>query len=210
MVEEMLTRVRSSDSSRDEVDSMSTAVLPGTMTTEELLAMPDDGVERWLIRGELREKPMTVRNRIHSKLVITVGYVLEHWRRSQPEPRGEVVGGEAGCRLQRTPDSTVGIDVAYISAEVAARRTDDTTLIDGAPILAVEILSPSDTQEQIDEKIDEYLRAGVALVWIIDPHDRAVLIYRQGEELEAVNIRQELNGEPYLPGFRVRVAELFA
>ena len=44
-----------------------------TVTTEQLLAMPDDGMERWLIRGELREKPMTVRNRFHSRALIRVG-----------------------------------------------------------------------------------------------------------------------------------------
>jgi hypothetical protein len=115
---------------------MNTAVQPGLMTTEELLAMPDDGVERWLIRGMLREKrgeqvgdkPRTVRNRWHSKLVSTVSHVLEQWRRNQAEPRGEVLGGEVGCRLRRTPDSTVGIDVTYISAEVAARRPEEPEL----------------------------------------------------------------------------------
>src|SRR5439155_16942537 len=134
------------------------------MTTEDLLAMPDDGVERWLIRGELREKrppeggpPMTVRNRYHSQALICVGTELELWRRTQPEPRGQVLGGEAGVRLRGTPDSTVGVDVVYVPPEVVAKQTDDTTPIDGVPLLAVEILSPSDTQEEIDEKIDEYL-----------------------------------------------------
>ena len=64
---------------------------------------------------------------------------------------------------------------------MATREVDDTTLVDGAPVLVVEILSPNDVQEQIDEKIDEYLAAGVLLVWVIDPHDRTVLIYRKGE-----------------------------
>jgi Uma2 family endonuclease len=50
----------------------------------------------------------------------------------------------------------------------------------------------------------------VALVWIIDPHDRTVLIYRPGQEPELVNVRQELSGEPHLPGFRVVVGQLFA
>ena len=59
------------------------------------------------------------------------------------------------------------------------------------------------TQEQIDEKVDDYLRAGVALVWVIDPHDRTVTIYRKGVEPELVNINQELSGEPELPGFRI-------
>ena len=85
----------------------------------------------------------------------------------------------------------------------------ETSLIDGVPVLVVEILSPSDTQEQIDEKIDDYLRAGVAVVWIIDPHDKTVLIYRKDAEPELLNITQELSGEPHLPGFRVPVGEIF-
>src|SRR5688500_3867044 len=131
------------------------------MKTEELLAMPDDGVERWLIRGELREKrpqeggpPMTVRNRFHSRVVMFVGHVLLNWLEKQPEPRGQIFGGEAGVRLRGTPESTVGMDVVYVTPEVVAKQTEDTTLIDGVPMLVVEILSPSDTQEEIDEKID--------------------------------------------------------
>jgi Uma2 family endonuclease len=189
---------------------MSVAAAPRPMTTEEMLALPEDGVERWLIRGQLREKPMTVRNRWHSRIMIRVGKLLDNWLDQQPEPRGSVLGGEAGVRLRRTPDSTVGIDVVYISAEAAARQTDETTLIDGPPILAVEILSPNDTQEEIDEKIDDYLQAGVPLVWIINPRRRTVEIFRPGAEPEMVNVRQELSAEPHLPGFRVQVAQFFA
>lgn len=189
------------------------------MTTEQLLALPDDGVERWLIRGQLREKPaslgqlrgkkMTVRNRWHSRVMIRVGYLLESWLQQQPEPRGSVLGGEAGVRLRRDPDSTVGVDVVYVSAEVAARCPDDTTLIDGVPVLAVEILSPNDTQDEINDKIDEYLAVGVPVVWIIDTRHRTVTIYRPDQEPEMVNAGQELSGEPHLPGFRVPVASLF-
>jgi Uma2 family endonuclease len=180
------------------------------MTTEELLALPDDGVERWLIQGQLREKPMTVRNRWHSRILIRLGQLLSEWLDRQPEPRGELLGGEAGCRLRRNPDTTVGVDLIYISAELAAREPTDTTLIDGVPILAVEILSPSDKEEETNEKVDDYLSAGVALVWIVDPHDRTVLVYRPGVEPELFNVRQELSGEPHLPGFRVPVAHIFA
>lgn len=180
------------------------------MTTEQLLAMPDDGVERWLIRGQLREKPMTYRNRWHSRTLVRICRFLDVWLDQQPAPRGAVLGGEAGVRLRRDPDTTVGIDVIYVSAEVAAYQPADTTVIDGVPVLAVEILSPSNTVEEIDEKIDSYRAAGVPLVWIVDPHDRTVTIYRPNQEPETVNIRQELSGEPHLPGFRVPVADLFA
>jgi Uma2 family endonuclease len=179
------------------------------MTTEQLLALPDDGVERWLIRGQLRERPMTYRNRWHGRVTVRVARFLDAWLDQRPQPRGSVLAGDAGVRLARDPDTIVGVDVVYVSAEVMARQSDETTLIDGVPILAVEILSPSNTQEEIDEKLDQYLAAGVALVWLIDPHDRTVTIYRPGEAPQFVNDRQELSGEPHLPGFRVAVAELF-
>lgn len=113
-------------------------------------------------------------------------------------------------RLTHDPDTTVGIDVIYISAEMAAQEPDDTTIVDGVPVLAVEILSPKNTVEEIDEKIYQYLEAGVPLVWIVDTRDRTVTIYRPGQEPELVNARQELSGDPELPSFRVRVADLFA
>jgi len=189
------------------------ATVASSMTTAELLALPEDGMERWLIAGELRERPgeypMTVRNRFHSTTLICTGTELENWRRLQPPPRGRVLGGEAGVRLARDPDTTVGIDIIYVSAEVVVRQTEETTLIDGVPVLAVEILSPSDTLEDIHEKIDAFLAAGVALVWIIDPYDRTVRVYRPNAEPELFNVKQELSGEPILPGFRVPVARLF-
>src|SRR5438270_9622952 len=93
---------------------MSVAIAEAVTTTEELLEMPQNGTERWLIRGQLRERTMTVRNRWHSRIMVCVAHVLENWRERQPEPRGSVLCGEAGCRLRRDPDSTVGIDVVYI------------------------------------------------------------------------------------------------
>jgi Uma2 family endonuclease len=187
------------------------------MTTEDLLALPDDGVERWLINGQLRENHgqlrvngMTVRNRKLSRIMIRVGKLLDNWLDQQPEPRGSVLGGEAGVRLRRNPNMTVGIDVLYVSAEVAAQESEDTTLIDGVPVLVVVILSPNDTQEQVDEKIDGYLQVGVALVWVIDPHYRTVEVFRPSAEPEMFNIREELSGEPHLPGFSVPVAQIFS
>lgn len=186
---------------------MATVAMP--MTTEEMLALPENGVERWLIAGELRERPMTVRNRFHSRTMICVGTELELWLRQQPSPRGQVLGGEAGVRLSRDPDTTVGIDVVYVSAEVVVAQTGDTTLIDGVPTLAVEILSPKDTVEDIHDKLALYRLAGVPLVWILDPYSQTVTVHRPDAEPELFNIHRELSGEPHLPGFRVPVARLF-
>ena len=56
----------------------------------------------------------------------------------------------------------------------------------------------------------EYLAVGVALVWIVDPHDQTAAVYRANAEPELVNIRQVLNGEPHLPSLRVAAAQIFA
>lgn len=179
------------------------------MTTDELLALPDDGVERWLINGELREKPMTKRNRFHSRLMVRIAHLLETWLEQQTQPRGEVLGGEAGVILSRGPDNTVGIDVVYISPGVIAKQTDETTMIEGVPTLVVEILSPNDVKQEIDEKVDAYLKVGVPLIWIVDPHDRTILVHRPDARPQLFNDTQELAAEPHLPGFRVAVSQIF-
>ncbi len=188
---------------------MSTAELPKLITIEEFLALPDD-MDRELIRGEVRERPMTKRNRFHAGAEATLARLIGNWAMGLPVPHGKVYSGEVGCILQRDPDSTVGIDVAYFSAETVARQSKATTMIDGAPVLAVEVLSPSDKLEEIAEKISLYLNSGVGLVWIVDPHFKTVTIYRNGAEPELVNINQQLTAEPHLPGLVIKVQELFS
>jgi Uma2 family endonuclease len=134
---------------------------------------------------------------------------LDSWLDEQPAPRGQVLTGEAGIILRHDPDTTVGVDVAYVPAEVMVRQTADTTLIDGVPLLIVEILSPSDVTENIHEKIDSYLESGVLVVWVVDPYFRPVMVYRPDADPELFNIRHELVAEPHLPGFRVPVSRLF-
>jgi Uma2 family endonuclease len=179
------------------------------MTAEEMLAMPDNGMERDLIEGHLRERPMTRRSRRHTYVTAKMAQFLGMWLDQRPAPKGEVLAGEASFRLQRNPDTTVGIDVVYVSAELAARSPQETWLIDGAPVLAVEILSRSDTHENVVEKIELYLATGVHVVWIIDPDLRTLTVYRPDAEPTLYNSRQELSGDPDLPGFRLKIAELF-
>ena len=64
---------------------------PRLMTVEELDAMPEDGKERWLIKGEPREKEMTHRNRDHSRVEGNLAKLLGNCNDKQPEPRGEVL-----------------------------------------------------------------------------------------------------------------------
>jgi Uma2 family endonuclease len=187
---------------------MSTAIAAG-MTTEELLALPENGIDRELIRGQLKEKPMTYRNRFHTRAVTRIAHELERWLEQRSEPRGEIHTGEVGCILRRDPDTVVGIDVAFFSADVVARQSDETTLVEGAPRLAVEVLSPSDRTEEIRDKVLEYLAAGVELVWVVDPYFHTVTVHRPASRPEMFNDEETLTGGTVLPGLEIAVADLF-
>ena len=89
-----------------------------------------------------------------------------------------------------------------------ARTSKKETMYDGPPILAVEILSPSDKREDTVDTVAVYLEVGT-VVWVIDPDFRTVAVCRPGENPRTLNIDEELDADPYLPGFRVRVADLF-
>lgn len=182
------------------------------LSTEEFLALPDDGIERMLIRGRVYELGSTVtrRNRWHSQVKARIAAVLDRWLETRQEPRGELFSGEAAFRIRREPDTTVGIDVAYASAETMARQAETDRVIDGPPALAVEILSPSDEQEKIVQKVTSYLEAGVGLVWVVDPWFKTVTVHRPDDRLALFAGDDEISGDPHLPGFRVPVSKFFS
>jgi Uma2 family endonuclease len=191
---------------------MSIAENPRLMTADELLAMPDDGVERWLIRGELRENrdsDMNRRNPDHSGVMFALSAILSDWIRNQPKPWGRGYTGDVSFKLRRDSETLVGIDVAYISPELRARTPKGRKIVDGVPVLAVEILSPSDTHSDVTEKVQEYLDVGIALVWVVDPDFETICVYRPDAPPAFFHKQQELTAEPHLPGFCMRVADLF-
>ena len=112
------------------------AAIAALLTTEDLLALPDDGIDRELIEGELREKPLTTRGVPHCLVTVNLSHALRDWLRRQPRPRGLLVAGEARVRLRRDPDTVVGIDLAYIAADLATQTGNDAKYIDGPPVLA--------------------------------------------------------------------------
>ena len=184
---------------------------PKTMTLEEFSALPDDGTERMLIDGVLWEKEMTRRNRFHSTVNSRVDGELRIWQKTQPSPRPEVVCGEVGFILSQTPDRTtsVGIDVAVISAELADSEIGESSMFEGIPILAVEILSPNDTVKEIAAKLKICRACGVPIVWIIDTDFATVTEHRPGCEPKLFTKSDTIAAEPHLPGFACRVAEFF-
>jgi len=180
-------------------------------TAADLLAMADDGIERWIVNGQIEVVGVTQRDKHHTRLESRVAMILGIWLDAQPEPRGAVYSGEVGVVLRADPELSVGIDVAYLTAEQAANGSDEeTTLLVGPPALAVEILSPNDTQKDTVRKLKWYREVGVAMVRVIDPDLKTVAVHQPGQKPVVHNEDADLDGADVLPGFRVPVAKLFA
>ena len=180
------------------------------LTTDELLALPDaDKFERWLIDGELREVPMSLRSPRHGGATANLTRLLGNWAVARPAPRPKTYNNDIFFRLRSNPDTNVGIDVALATAAQVAALTGDERFIAGPPLLAVEVLSASDVLEDVHEKIAAYLSNGTPVVWSVDPFDRTVTVYRPGQDPVMYSHSQDLPGDPELPGFRCPVAEIF-
>jgi Uma2 family endonuclease len=189
---------------------MSEAPTVKLMTSDDLFALPPSKkVDRWLFRGELRESKVTKRNPNHSLAVSNVTAMLVTWTKTQPKPRSRVYSGEAYFRIRKDPETNVGIDVALSTPEQAAAVKKKSSFVDGAPILAVEVLSPNDKHQDVTNAIEEYLDCGVKQVWIIDPYMETVAVHRSGHEPEHYTKSQTLPGGDDLPGFTCSVADIF-
>ncbi len=179
------------------------------MSLDEFHALPDDpAVDRMLLFGELVERPMTKRNRWHAGCEAAIVHLLEAWNRSQSPRPGKVFSGEAGCDLP-VVDSGVGIDVAFFSNDVLDAQDEESPYIVGPPVLAVEILSLSDTVEDLHKKVKAYLQAGVKLVWVVDPYDRTVTVHRPSKPPEMLVTGQAIEGGSDVPGLSVAIDETF-
>ncbi|OYW21078.1 MAG: hypothetical protein B7Z55_06225 [Planctomycetales bacterium 12-60-4] len=183
-------------------------------TLEDFLqaeAQAPEGTRLALIDGEIVEwgANMTTRNSRHSTTMLLFGTYLNIWLATHKELKGVVTGGEARCRLSRNPDRIVGLDVAVFFGEEYQHASCFGDQFEGPPAVAIEILSGSDTHEDVVERIRVFLDAGVRQVWIVDAELRRVTINRADNVAQFFTARDELTAEPELPNFCVHVDALF-
>jgi len=180
---------------------MSTKTL---LTAEDLWKIVADGSRYELSRGEL--VPMTPVGIPHSAIVMRLGKLLSTY---VDERRLGLVGTEGGFKLHRNPDTLRAPDIAFISKARLEREGIPPRFADFPPDLAVEVLLPDDTASEIARKVDEYLAAEVPLVWVVDPGIRKVTVYRSLQDIKVLSAEEELDGGDVIPGFRVKVQEIF-
>jgi Uma2 family endonuclease len=107
--------------------------------------------------------------------------------------------------LQRRPD------VAFVSHArwPVQRRAPKSAVWDLVPDLVVEVVNPSNTADQVQEKIHEYFMARVSRVWVVYPRQKEVYVYASPTQIEVLQLGQELDGGDLVPGFRLPLAALF-
>lgn len=177
------------------------------VTAEEFHEMPEpaDGSRQELVRGRIVSMPPPGFR--HGLCQVRIAGILDQFARSTHQGRVTV---ESGVVTERGPDSVRGPDVAYWSVERLPLHQEPVGYPEVAPDLCVEVLSPADRIRDVRGKMGEYFARGVRLVWIVDPDDRTVAIYRSLDEGRIFHENATLTGEDVLPGFTCQVADLFA
>lgn len=175
------------------------------LTAEDLLEMEDDGYLYELVRGELVR--MTPPGGRHGEVAGETywrirNYLAEHGI-------GRVYPQDTGFLLAQDPDLVRAPDVAFVRADRLRPPDQRETYLPLAPDLVVEVLSPSDRAGLVNDKLTDYLEAGVRLVWIVEPRRRTVTVYHPDWTVRVLREGDALDGGEVLPGFRPPVAAIF-
>ena len=176
------------------------------MTAEELLRLP--GIDRRyeLLDGELIEHPFfgaqhgVVAMEIATLLAVDVG--ANHL--------SEVFATGKGFILRRNPDTVRAPDASFMARDRLPAGELPGGYMELAPDLAVEVVSPSDSVREVEDKLGDWLRAGTQQVWVIDPSSRTVRVYRSPEECTELSEGDRLEGNELIPGLSCEVSGLFA
>lgn len=182
---------------------MSTTAL---INADELLALPTGMGKRYeLVAGELRV--MSPSGWRHGKVVSNLHAKLASFVRQRN--LGIMFGAETGFRLAADPDTVRAPDIAFIALQNVPAKMPDEGFWPGAPDLAVEVLSPGDRTGEVNEKIDAWLAAGCAAVWVVDPKLETVAIYHSRTNVQVRTAGEVLEGGTVVPEFSAAVDELF-
>ena len=172
------------------------------LSLEEFMALPEDGNRHELSEGELVVTPIPSRE--HVRIVRQITRILS---RFVDEGRLGEVYSEPGCELSRDPRTLRQPDIAFYSRARHDAMAPGTFFV-GTPELAVEVVSPSNTAQDIEVKVDQFLAAGGIEVWVVYPTMRSVRIYRPGGLAHKLSDRDTITFDLF-PGWSARVADFF-
>jgi Uma2 family endonuclease len=171
-------------------------------TAEELVRLP----QGW--RYEIDEGELVIRAPAgfeHGRILSRIDALLRGFVRARG--LGEVVSGDVGVFLRRTPDTLRAPDVACYSRDRLQRVRDRTGFVAVPPDLVVEVHDP--TEPDLSRRVHQYLQAGVRAVWVVAPADRSITRHAPEQEPRTRSHPHDTVEEPVLPGFSCTSAEVF-
>jgi Uma2 family endonuclease len=176
------------------------------MTADELLRIPDDGFRYELVKGELKRMPPTGDE--HGGVTMELAASLHRYIKLNN--LGRVYAAETGFKLESDPDTVRAPDIAFVSAQRIQAAGRIQGYRSGAPDLAVEVMSPSNTKREMTEKAKDYFAAGARLVWVVNPKLKVVTVYHSPRDIITLTEKDTLDGGSVVPGFQISVADIFA
>lgn len=174
-------------------------------TDEEFMALSQDGHRYEIVNGELID--MGNSGAKHGYIAIILSSAL--FAVVIAQKLGALFDSSTAFKMKsgnkRSPD------ISFFAKErLQGLEELPTGFLEGAPDLAIEVLSPGNTIEEIDDKLVEYFENGARLVWVINPNQHYVLVYRSAQEPDRLLKRSDsLDGEDVVPSFSLPVADLF-
>jgi len=173
-------------------------------TERELERLPKDDGKYELVAGELVLTPPEFLD--HGIVCADLGYKIgtHVWTSNL----GCVVGGKVGFWM--TNGNLRSPDISFVSKErLAVLEPISKIFLKGAPDLAIEIISPRDSKNQLDEKLADYFLSGTKLAWVIDLKSRSASIHCEPVAKRTIADNEVLDGEDVVPGFSLKLRELF-
>lgn len=172
-------------------------------TDNELMALPKDGRKYELIEGELLMSPVGA---LHSDVCLNIAMLLRNY--SRRKKLGKVYDSSMGFRLSR--EILLSPDVSFVSnSRLKKIMISPEKFLYGAPDLAVEVLSPGDTLDLIERKLEKYFQHGTRLAWVADPRRKAVTVHSLDAVTKLSRPGETLSGGDALPGFKCKVRQVF-
>ena len=173
------------------------------VTAEELIRLPRGRFRYELVKGEL----LTMSPAGEEHGAVSLNLALELGMYVKANKLGIVYAAETGFKLESNPDTVLAPDVAFIARERVGQISKKYR--EGAPDLAVEVISPGERQAKIEKKVGQWLQLGARVVWIVNPQTRLVTVYRSDGSVTVLLESDELTGDDLVPGFRISVRDVF-
>lgn len=126
-----------------------------------------------------------------------------------PRDLGELTGEAGGYVLARNPDTVRAPDVGFVRRDRLPHGERVPEFFDGAPDLAIEVLSPSDNRKKLRAKSYQYLAAGTSLVWVLDMWTKTATVYRPNMPPQILRGDDTLDGEDVIAGFRLPLTSVW-